>query len=151
MHSATTPFRWATTPLRSLLPALFALATVAACSGYLEVRIFNATGDVLRVCSLAGGEDCVYVTPDLGSSVLSVKQGKVAIVTRACTRTYDIPSVDSLSEYREAKSSPLRIIIDPTTYSLFLVRKDIMPVTLPTEQPIGFPLKPRIVSADCKD
>ena len=124
--------------------------TLAACSKYLEVRIFNGASEPIRVCSLPGVVDCINVLPGLANGVMSWKQGQFTLETTGCIRYYQVPTVANLDTFRTSRTEPVNVVISQS-YELWLVPNGKEPATSPAgDQPTGFPVAPVNRGPTCK-
>lgn len=126
------------------------LLGLAACSRFLEVRVFNASGASLRVCAGAEGMQCLDLAADAASGVLQWRQGSFTVVSDGCRRTYEAPLVDSINDYRASISSPVNAVV-ASDYRLLLVRNGQRPEDAgAVSQPSGFPVVPMAEGSNCK-
>ena len=133
----------------SPLSGLLCLVLLAACSKYLEVRVFNRTGAPIRVCSISEGSDCIDMQAGFTAGTMSWKQGQFTVEDQRCKRQYQVPEIENLGDFRESISAPVNVVVTEA-YELQLVRKGQKPEVSSKEyQPPGFPLAPASSSA-CK-
>lgn len=124
---------------------------ISACSTLLEVRVFNATGSAINVCSLSSPRvKCVDVA-DAESSVLTWGTGKFAIKVAGCTRLYQAPvPTESIEAFRARLNDPVNAAIDGS-FRIGLVRNGEIPdLALTSVQPAGYPLEAYEVDLSCK-
>ncbi|MCB4362514.1 hypothetical protein KIH07_02135 [Hydrogenophaga taeniospiralis] len=133
-----------------MLLALSLLLATSACSKYLEVRVFNATEISIRVCSLGDDTDCIRPAPNFGAANMSWKRGVFTVETSGCKRSYNVPGIDALDDYRVSRNDPLQVVVAPD-YSVYLLRKGGNPTATRSErQPEGFPVEPSISGQACR-
>lgn len=126
---------------------------LAACSRVLEVQVFNASDDSMRVCSVAEGLQCLDLAGAAASVVLGWGQGVFTVESDGCKRTYEAPLalfVDTINDYRASYSSPVNVVI-ARDHRLLLVRNGQRPGdTSEASQPRGFPVVPVAEGTNCK-
>jgi len=125
-------------------------ASLAACSRYLEVRVLNASGAPLTVCSFNEKPiDCTEVS-NHDSAVLKWRNGVFLVQAAGCSSIYRAPALEAIEDYRRQPREPINAVIDQDRLILIVPNGRLPEEVTAVGQPPGFPIKPLQEQAACK-